>query len=91
MNSNKYFLWIAAVLLTGAFCAYSAMADIAPPTANYHGLTAVELAPEQTPRLQNGVHHLSRNESRFKERLPLQLRGAMDKIKKAKYRPTSRR
>lgn len=89
MNSNKKMIWIAALMLSGIFCAYSAMADVARPnpSESYHRLTAVALQGEKAPSLNHGVHALSDSEPRYKERLPLQLRGAMSKVKRAKYRP----
>jgi hypothetical protein len=87
---NKTMLWIFAVMLTGFFCAAAAMAEVNPPEA-YHKLTAVELAPGNAPSLNAGVYALSSFEPRFKERLPMQLTGAMAKVKKAKYRPSHRR
>ncbi len=86
MVTNKIFLWIIASLLTGAFCAVTAMAETKHSEA-YEGLTAVHLAPGQAPRLLNGVADLSTTEHRHGERLPMQLEGAIKKIKKAKYSP----
>jgi hypothetical protein len=82
-------LWIFAVMLTGFFCAVSAMADITPPEA-YTKLTAVELQPGNAPGLNGGVYALTNFETRYKERLPVQLTGAMSKVKRAKYRPSRR-
>lgn len=87
---NKTMIWIFAIMITGFFCAAAAMAEVNPPEA-YHKLTAVELAPENAPGLNGGVYALSNFESRYKERLPMQLSGAVEKVKKAKYRPASRR
>lgn len=83
MNTNKLILWIA--LVAGFFSAYSAMAEIAEPQ-EYITLTTVELAPEQAPRLNAGLSDLSVTEAKYQERLPLQLAGALDKVKKAKYK-----
>jgi hypothetical protein len=90
MNTNRYLIWITALMLSGIFCAYSAMADIARPPEEYHRLTAVQLSAGNAPSLKHGVTALSDSETRFKERLPLQLRGAMSKIKRTKYRPSRR-
>ncbi|MGZ3692837.1 MAG: hypothetical protein ACXWQO_01215 [Bdellovibrionota bacterium] len=87
MNTNKTMLWIFAVMLTGFFCAVSAMADVVPPEA-FNKLTAVELAPGNAPGLNGGVYALSSFEPRFKERLPVQLSSAIAKVKRSKYRPS---
>lgn len=77
-------------LLFGGFCAFSAFAEVAEPEA-YVKLTAVELAPENAPRLHAGLKDLSGAEAKYQERLPLQLAGAMEKVKRAKYKPTKTR
>jgi hypothetical protein len=84
MNTNKKFLLLT--LLSGIFCAFSAIAEVAEPEA-YIKLTAVELAPENAPRLTVGMNDLSRFEAKYQEKLPLQLSGAISKVKKAKYQP----
>ncbi len=86
MNTNKFFLWIAASLLSTAFCAYSAMADVARPEA-YQQLTAVELHPTHAPLLQGGVTGLGASERRYYE--PLQLQGVIQRVKARKYVPTT--
>lgn len=83
MKTNKLMLLLA--LAVGFFSARGAMAEIAEPQ-EYITLTAVELAPEQTPRLNAGLSDLSGAESKYQEKLPLQLAGALDKVKKAKYK-----
>lgn len=90
MFSQRIFLWIATSLLVGSFCAVAAMAEVHRPEA-YEKLTSVELAPGHAPRLINGVSDLSVRESRHTEKLPMQLSGAMKKIKKAKYAPLRRK
>jgi hypothetical protein len=90
MSTNKYILWIMASLISGAFCAMSAMADAPRPEA-YQRLTAVQLQPAETPRLAHGFSDLSGNERRFQEKLPLQLEGAIRKVKATKYKPHPRR
>ena len=91
MKNGTKLMLPTAMILSGLFCAISAMAEVAKPTEAYHSLTAVELAPENAPRLQNGVGSLSTSESRYRERLPLQLRGPISNIKRAKYTPSNRR
>jgi hypothetical protein len=86
MHTNKIFLWIAVSLMSGAFCAASAMADAPRPEA-YQKLTAVELKPGYAPRLNHGFQELSGNERRYQEKLPMQLEGAIKKVKAAKYKP----
>jgi hypothetical protein len=54
----------------------------------YESLTAVPLAPSQAPSFVNGVGYLSGSENRHHEHLPLQLEGALKKVKKAKYHPS---
>lgn len=75
-------LMLAAALL-GSTAAY---ASTHRPDA-YQDLTAVPLKPGQSPRLSNGVGDLSAREGRHKVKLPLQLEGAMEKVKKSKYKP----
>ena len=86
-SKKKLNLWIAAVLMVGLFCAVSTMAEVRHADA-YESLTAVPMAPGQAPRFVNGVHELSHDEIRHPEKLPMQLDGAMKKIKKAKYSPS---
>jgi hypothetical protein len=86
MRTNKLFLLIAASLMSGALCAASAMADAPRPEA-YQRLTAVELQPGHAPRLNGGFQELSGNERRYSEKLPMQLEGAIKKVKAAKYKP----
>lgn len=86
MNTNRHFLLVAAVILSGAFCAAAAMADTQAPQP-YHGLTAVTLAPGQSPRLARGFSDLGGSERRYGEKLPVQLSGAIKKIKATKYTP----
>ena len=62
----------------------SALAEVQHPEA----LTDVRLAPGQMPRAAAGLAELSARESNRREKLPLQLDGALKKVKKAKYRPT---
>lgn len=88
--NNNLFVWIAAVLLSGMFCAVSAMANVNHPEA-YKQLTAIEMAPEHTPRYNAGVYALASGERRYQERLPIQLSGAMKKIERTKYRHSSKR
>jgi len=77
---------IAALILP--FCApLAAKAELRHADA-YESLTAVPLAPGQAPRYVNGVAELSQDENRHPERLPLQLDGAMKKVKKSKYSPS---
>ncbi len=90
MLSQRVFLWIASCILAGSFCAIAAMAEVHHPEA-YERLTAVEMAPGQAPRLINGVSVLESRESRHTEKLPMQLRGAVKKIKKTKYAPALRK
>jgi hypothetical protein len=88
MNTNKTMLWIFAVMMTGFFCAVSAMADVVPPENAYNKLTAVELEPGNAPGLNGGVYALTNFETRYKEKLPVQLTGAMARVKRAKYQPS---
>ena len=84
--ATKFLLLLAAALLS----APAAMAEVQAPAA-YEQLTAVPLAPGKAPRLMNGVSDLSTRESLHREQLPMQLEGAMSKIKKAKYAPKRQR
>lgn len=86
MRTNKQFLLIAATLMSGALCAASALADAPRPEA-YQQLTAVEIQPGHAPRLNSGFQELSGNERRFNEPLPVQLDGALKKVKASKYKP----
>jgi hypothetical protein len=87
MLSHKLNFWIAALLLSALFCAGSAMAEVRH-AESYETLTAVPLEPGHAPRFVNGVSDLSAREGRHHEKLPLQLEGAMTKIKKSKYSPS---
>lgn len=75
-------MMLAAALVTTS----AALAETHAPEA-YSNLTASPQKPGQAPRLVHGVSDLSARESRHQERLPLQLNGAMEKIKRAKYAP----
>ena len=86
MKKSKILPWAAVVILSGFVCAVSAIAEVSHPDA-YEKLRAFEsYSPAQAPHLVNGVSHLSNKEPRFKEQLPLQLRGAMEKVKHSKYK-----
>ena len=88
MNSNKFFFLVAAVVFSGLLCAFSAMADVAPPK-EYKSLTALEdLSPGKAPKYNRGLYELASQEARYKERLPMQLNGAMDKLSRARYKPS---
>ena len=77
------FLLVAAALVT----ATAVFAEPNPPEA-LDSLTAhAHQKPGQAPRLMNGVSDLSSREGRHQERLPLQLNGAIEKVKRAKYAP----
>ena len=91
MSTNKTFLWIAASMLTGAFCAASALASPMQPADSYVRITAVEgeRAP-LTPALSRGFSDLAGNERRFQERLPVQLSGPVKKVKGSKYKKSSK-
>ena len=87
MVTMKWNLSIAALLSTGLFAADSVRAEVRHADA-YEALTAVPLAPGQAPRFVNGVAELSGAESRHQEKLPIQLDGALKKVKKSKYSPS---
>ena len=77
------FLLVAAALVT----ATAVFAEPSRPEA-FDELTAhAPQKPGQAPRLMNGVSQLSSREGRHQERLPLQLNGAIEKVKRAKYAP----
>lgn len=77
------FLLVAAALVT----ATAVFAEPNPPEA-LDSLTAhAPQKPGQAPRLMNGVSDLSSREGRHQEHLPLQLNGAIEKVKRAKYAP----
>lgn len=96
MNTNKFILLFGATLIAGVLCVLSAVAEIAEPAdaiptpqpqslRAYHSLTSVELSEARQPKFQNGMSDLSRSEARYKERLPVQLNGAIQKISARKY------
>ncbi len=85
MDTNKTFLWVLAVLLSGAFCAFSAVAQVSQPDA-YQRLTAVDLSPDSSPRTMNGLSDLAGSEPRYREHLPLQLSSAITRINRTEYR-----
>jgi len=81
--ATKFILTLAAALLS----APAAMAEVHSPQA-FNQLTApAPMAPGKAPRFVNGVSDLSTRENRHREKLPLQLNGAIKKIKKSKYAP----
>ncbi len=81
--ATKFILTLAAALLSAS----AAMAEVHSPQA-FNQLTApAPMAPGKAPRFVNGVSDLSVRENRHREKLPLQLSGAMKKIKKTKYAP----
>ncbi len=82
----KFLLLLAAALLS----APAAFAEPSKPAA-YEQLTASPQKPGQAPRLVHGVSDLSGRESRHREHLPMQLEGAMGKVKRAKYAPKRER
>jgi|GEM_PF-5213149 len=84
--ATKFLLLLAAALLS----APAANAEVKVPAA-YEQLTAVPQKPGQAPRLLNGVSDLSVRESSHREKLPMQLDGALTKIKRAKYAPKRQR
>lgn len=86
MSTNKLFFLIATTLVSGALCAATALAEAPRPEA-YQQLTAVELKPGHAPRLNSGFQQLSGNERRYSEPLPMQLDGAIKKVKASKYKP----
>jgi hypothetical protein len=88
METNKFMPWIAVVLLSGAFCAITAVAEVATPSP-YQRMTAVDLNPSQAPMLNYGVQKLSSNEAHYRENLPLQLKGAIYRVERRK--PTNPR
>ncbi|RYZ96926.1 MAG: hypothetical protein EOP11_22745 [Proteobacteria bacterium] len=83
MSNNKTFLWIAASMLTGAFCAATALAQ--PPAPDYYSSLSAEEGQTTfvTPAIAGGFYGLSGNERRYQE--PLQLSGAVAKVKASKY------
>jgi len=87
MLSKKLKLTLAALCLSSFAAASQAKAELHRADA-YESLTAVPLAPGQAPRYVNGVADLSQDENRHPERLPLQLDGALKKVKKSKYSPS---
>lgn len=92
MSTNKTFLWIAASMLTGAFCAASALASPSQPADPYVRLSAVEgERVAQAPALNRGFGDLSGNERRYQERLPVQLSGPVKKVKGSKYKKPSKK
>jgi len=89
MKASKFLM---TGLLISALSATAAMAEINAPTSvvenlEYLNLRAVELSPLKSPVIQEGQSRLNNREERYAERLPLQLRGAMEKVKSRKYRP----
>jgi hypothetical protein len=82
--------FLTLVLALGA---QSALAEVEAPSVisqQYQSLRAVELNPSRAPRLQAGPDAIASREARFSERLPMQLSGAISKVKAAKYRPGKR-
>ncbi len=80
------------LILALVVAAQPAFAEVEAPSATlqYHSLRAVELNPSKAPRLQAGPDAIASRESRFQERLPMQLSGAISRVKNAKYRPSKR-
>ena len=82
----KTLLLMMAVAFAGVSPGSQAQAEVSRPKA-YESLTAVELAPGKLPRAANGLSDLSQREKRHGEKLPMQLDGAIKRIKKKKYAP----
>ena len=88
MRTLKHKISAAALLsLTIAFVAPLAQAEIRHSEA-YEKLTAVPLSPGHAPRLVHGISDLAQIENRHPEKLPVQLDGAIRKIKKRNYVPS---
>lgn len=82
MNTKLLMLTVAAGILSVG----SAMAEVKEPDA-YLRLTAIErFSPAQAPQLQNGQYNLSSSESRYREKLPVQLGGAIRRVGRSDYR-----
>lgn len=79
-------LLLLTVVAVGFLQASLAKADVNAPEA-YLRLTAFEnFSPAQAPQLQNGQGHLSSSESRYREKLPVQLGGAMRRVGRSDFR-----
>ena len=87
MSTNRFFYLVGAAAITGFLCAWSAFADYNPGyNANaYQSLNSVSMQEAKLPRTDRGVNDLSIREARYREHLPMQLSGPLQKIKKAKY------
>lgn len=89
LPTNKLNFLLAAALLSGVFCAATALAQPSKPDY-YEGLSAVEgEGAPQAPAIAGGFYGLGSNERRYAE--PLQLSGPSAKIKQAKYKKISRK
>jgi len=79
---------MCASVMAGFFCVISAMAAAPHPASMraYKSLTTVELQKARQPKFQYGIGDLSKNESRYQEKLPLQLRGAIKTVSSRKYK-----
>lgn len=80
---------IALCTLALSLATLSARAEVEAPSANlpYQRLRAVELKPANAPRLQEGPQSLAQREKHFSEKLPVQLSGAIARVKATKYVP----
>jgi hypothetical protein len=57
----------------------------------YQKLRAVDISPSHAPQLGAGVGGLSLSESRYQERLPVQLGGAVEKVSRREYQHSSKK
>ncbi len=75
----------AALAVTSA----SALASVNTPDP-YKKLRAVDLSPSNAPQLGGGMSGLAVYENQYRENLPVQLNGAIDKVSRRKYEPRAK-
>ncbi len=86
MMNMKLILGMAAAL---AVTSASALASVNAPDP-YKKLRAVDLHPSNAPQLGGGINGLAIYETQYKENLPVQLNGAIDKVSRRKYEPRAK-
>ena len=85
MKQKLVFGMMIALVLSSA----SAFASVNAPEP-YKKLRAVDLNPSEAPQLSGGMGGLSRYESQYQERLPLQLNGAIQKVQRKKLHSSAK-
>ena len=95
MNSNKVFFLASLAIFSGLFCVLSASAEVNPQVQTdslskewraYRNLRDVKVQkPAQQPKLLNGIDELTQRKHKYVEKLPIQLKGAVEEVSSRRY------